>query len=447
MKLFRTLAAGLLVAVLVVLQVGVASATVSAVTAAAVPAADGAGLTASVTPGEAGRAERVRVESSGWPARTQVQAVVCGDLAIGGSAACDQTTGVLGLSDVDGKVELDLVVGNPPRPCPCVVRIASYTGPALAVDTPFVITGHPVGTPPTPTIPMPNLAISDVSLEGGGGLGATIGALFGLAPARTLVVTVRNEGTAAAVNPPVKIGVEKSERAKPSVVDGRDLTIEPLQTATVKTSVTLPVFAFGTYHVVGAVGEGEVAAPFATTWTAYPWGLIALYVPLLILLVWGIRRRLAARRERQARVGDPAQAASLLERPYPLPDVVYVDAVGGFLVSPKAVGKTGLIKQLDGRLARGDLEGLLHDPTAVLSAEAVQGLGPGGTPGDPGAAVVDLRALDAWLTRQHPCAPAHDAGGAGETDGAARTADAIVDVAAADAWLDRREHMRSSQAT
>lgn len=446
MKLFRTLAAGLLVAVLVVLQVGVASATVSAVTAAAVPAADGGGLTASVTPGEAGRAERVRVQSSGWPARTQVQAVVCGDLAIGGSAACDQTTGVLGLSDVDGKVDLDLVVGNPPRPCPCVVRIASYTGPALAVDTPFVITGHPVGTPPTPTIPMANLTISDVSLEGDGGLGRTIGALFGFAPARTLVVKVRNEGTAAAVNPPVKLGVEKSERLKPSVVDGRDLTIEPLQTATVKTSVTLPFAAWGTFHVIGAVGEGEVAAPFATTWTTYPWGLFLVNLLLLFFLVWAIRHRRAVMRERAARVGDPERAASLLERPYPLPDVVYVDAVGGFLVSPKAVGKTGLIKQLDGRLERGDLEGLLHDPTAVLSAEAVQGLGPVGTSGDPGAAVVDLLALDAWLTRLHPGASTHEAGGATETEGGARTADAIVDVAAADAWLDRREHKRSSQA-
>ncbi|KAA1420497.1 hypothetical protein FE697_016185 [Mumia zhuanghuii] len=406
--------------------------------AAAVPAADAKpGLSATVTPGEGRPGANVEVKGAGWPPLTQVQAVVCGDLAIGGSGACDQSAAALAVSNVDGELDIDLVVGNPPRPCPCVVRVASYTGPALAVDAPFVVTGHAVGTPPSVVTPQPDLVVTDVRLVGGGGLAG----LFGAAPARKLVVEVENQGTAPAYNPEILIGVGRSDLQKPDVALTRDITVLPLQSTTIESKIELPFAAFGTYHVVGSIGEGPSGTQFETTWGAYPWGLVAINLLALLLLAWAVRRRIAARKARP-QLAEAEKAA--LASPYPLPDVVYVDALGGFLVSPKAVGRSGLIKRLDGRLEQRDLETLLHDPAAagvIATAGAAAGAR-GGSSGD-GASVVDLLALESWLRRRHPgAAPEHNGGG----DGSPTAPDSVVDVDAVDTWLDRRDK-RSSQST
>ncbi|PJJ56356.1 hypothetical protein CLV56_0562 [Mumia flava] len=414
-------------------------------------AEDGPGLGATASPGAGAPGDRIHIDGAGWPALTQIQAVVCGDLAVGGSAACDQTTAILAVANVDGEIDLDMVVGNPPKPCPCVVRVASYTGPALAVDIPFVVSGHPTGTPPSAALPIPSLRVTDVRLEGDGG----IAGLFGASPERTLVVTVENVGNAPAVNPEVKIGVGRSDRTEPTVITERNVTIEPLQSVDIETTVALPFAAFGTYHVVGVVGQGEAGTSFSTTWKAYPWGLVALNVIGVVLLVWGIRRRMAARRARPT--VDAARRAEIASRPYPLPDVVYVEAIGGFLVSPAAVGRTGLIKKLDGRLESEDLEALLRDPGLATGTTVLRGAGESSA--RDGAAVVDLAALDAWLVRGSarrradvgmqvldPLAPPlptdPDAGG-GPAEAPATT-DAVVDIDAADGWLDRRQRKESS---
>ena len=50
----------------------------------------------------------------------------------------------------------------------------------------------------------------------------------------------------------------------------------------------LPMAAFGTYHVVGQVGESALGA-FDLEWTTFPWGLFALNMLGLVLIVWGVR--------------------------------------------------------------------------------------------------------------------------------------------------------------
>ncbi len=109
--------------------------------------------------------------------------MVCGDLAIGGSSTCAQESAVLGFVNDEGLAQLDLVVAAPPRPCPCVIRLASYNGPVVAVDIPFVVTGHPVGTPPAPILPSALLTVTDVEVQGDTG----IGSWFGASPTRQLV--------------------------------------------------------------------------------------------------------------------------------------------------------------------------------------------------------------------------------------------------------------------
>ena len=315
-------------------------------------------LSGTAQPSVAAPGDTVEVEGTGWPAGTQVQAVVCGDLAIGGSSACAQESAALGFVNDEGLTQLEVVVAAPPRPCPCVIRLASYNGPVVAVDIPFVVTGHPVGTPPAPILPSALLTVTDVEVQGDTG----IGSWFGASPTRQLVITVRNDGDAVAVNPELTVGVGKAVglEAQPVTID--EFSIDPGETETITVDVSLPFAAFGEYRIVGQVGPSD-AGTYRTTWSSYPWGLVALNVIGLLLLAWGISRRVVARHRR--RLGERAGVAGValgatpgLDKPYVLPDVVYVSEVGGFLVSPKMAGRTNLFKRVDGRLELKDLAAL-----------------------------------------------------------------------------------------
>lgn len=406
-------------------------------------------ISGTAAPNVAAAGETVFVQGTGWPAKTQVQAVVCGDLAIGGSATCAQRSAVLGYVNEEGLVELDLVVSAPPRPCPCVIRLSSYNGPVVAVDIPFVVSGHPVGTPPAPTLPSGLVTVTEVQLEGG----TSIASWFGAAPEKQLVITVRNDGDAVALDPEVGVGVGKADdlEAQPVRIDG--LSLDPGETETVRIDVTLPFAAFGEYRVIGQVGVAE-AGTFSTTWTSYPWGLVALNVLGALLLAWGIRRRLEARRRR--RLGEQAGVAGValgatpgLERPYVLPDVVYVSEVGGFLVSPKMAGRSGLLKRVEGRLEVQDLAAL---GAVTVAGTPMLSLPAADSPVAAGDAVVDLTALDMHLARRagetvEDAAPVPVAVGRGGRRRAARSSsgqgsgqgsgqdEAVVDMDAADAWL------------
>ena len=143
--------------------------------------------------------------------------------------------------------------------------------------------------------------------------------------AKVFIVNIPYRGTAPAVNPPIKIGVGQSKGTDPNVTVGRDLTIEPLQSTRVEVMVELPFAAFGTYHVVGSVGEGEIGTTFQTTWGAYPWGLIIFTMFCAALLGLGIYVRVKAERAQRAARMSEETSATLMNRSYGLPDVVYVE--------------------------------------------------------------------------------------------------------------------------
>ena len=378
-------------------------------------------MSGTAQPSVAAPGDTVEVEGTGWPAGTQVQAVVCGDLAIGGSSACAQESAALGFVNDEGLTQLEVVVAAPPRPCPCVIRLASYNGPVVAVDIPFVVTGHPVGTPPAPILPSALLTVTDVEVQGDTG----IGSWFGASPTRQLVITVRNDGDAVAVNPELSVGVGKAVglEAQPVTID--EFSIDPGETETITVDVSLPFAAFGEYRIVGQVGPRRAAA-YWTTWSSYPWGLVALNVIGLLLLAWGISRRVVARHRRTARGAGRRGGVALgatpgLDKPYVLPDVVYVSEVGGFLVSPKMAGRTNLFKRVDGRLELKDLAALgalTAAGTPMLSLPATERRLPPGTRWStsppwtrtwPGAAA-RWPADAGWLRRRRRCSPSARAG-------------------------------------
>ena len=272
------------------------------------------------------------------------------------------------------------------------------------------------------------------------------------------MITVRNDGTAPAVDP------ELTARgsARPSDVEATPvridaLTLAPGQTQTVVVGVSLPFAAFGDYQVVGQVGE-QSAGRYQVAWSSYPWGLVALNVLGLLLLAWGVTRRI---RKRRAGPATAAAAVAPGSRPYRLPDVVYVSEVGGFLVSPQMAGRSGLMKRVSGRLELQDLAAFGDGPSVlpVAAAGAAATLaGAAGATGQrraAGEAVVDIAALDSHLARRR----AWQRGEAGSErrsrrgpgsrrssrrrssgsgrGGSSAGDEAVVDLDAVDGWLNR----------
>ncbi len=212
---------------------------------------------------------------------------------------------------------VDDVTTDPPQEADPASEAATATPPASTTPPATVLPPGSVTTPPA-DIPLPedipvvkppaetptgtpgveDLSVSEERLDGQ----MTMSELFGGSPERDLVFLVENVGTETVENPVVRVSVGRSEDVEPEIVDAEVGVLDPGEQTVVTVPLELPMAAFGTYRVVGQVGETEVGA-FEVEWTTYPWGLFALNVLALALLAWGIRTRLAQRR--------PAGAAAL----------------------------------------------------------------------------------------------------------------------------------------
>lgn len=234
--------------------------------------------------------------------------------------------------------------------------------PDLPVDEP----GVPVSGDPEEVVE--DLAVSEVRLDGQ----ATLGELFGGAPERDLIFIVQNLGDETVDNPIVRVSVGRSADVEPQVVDAEVGVLDPGEQAVVTVPVTLPMAAFGTYHVVGQVGETDNGS-FTVEWTTYPWGLFALNALALTLLALGVRHRLELRRKAGAAVLDVPGGESVV-------DLGAADAWWSYRsgAGPKPVARPPLA------------------PLAPGSPDA----GPAPDEPLPGEAIVDLAAAEAWWSKR-----------------------------------------------
>lgn len=254
---------------------------------------------------------------------------------------------------------------------------------AGAGSTPQAVVTPPVEIPlpeevpvvvPTPGAPVVDateeLAVSEVRLDGH----ATLGELFGGAPERDLIFLVENVGAQTVTDPVVRVGVGRSDDLEPQPVAAEIGDLPPGGREVVSVPLELPMAAFGTYKVVGQVGDTDAGA-FALEWSTYPWGLFALNAVALALLAWGVQRRVGLRRE------SNAAALDLPENGEAVVDLTAADAWwayrNGTGARPKAPGSTVV----------------LGAPTGPAEPSL---------PADPlesGDAVVDLDAAEAWWQR------------------------------------------------
>ncbi|WP_436529387.1 LEA type 2 family protein [Actinoplanes sp. HUAS TT8] len=330
--------------------------------------ADASGQVARLSTGSAKPGETVRVTGEGWAAGKLLQFVTCGEGGLTGSAACDMRAALATPVRADGTFVVDLQVGDPPKACPCVVHIAGVQGETdEPVNLLLALSGHNSAALPAAATVAHQLEVQDYHLSG-----QTAAAWFGAPEHLKLTFTVRNPTDSTLVDATLqaRLGGGGSD----NVFHQEKVTgLGPGQSRTFTVPVDIPLFAFGRYVVTADVGG---LAGVRMRYNAYPWGLILINVAGVLLIAWGVLRRLLRRRE--LRHVNPADAM--------LPAVVRLGGLGAYLVFDDAPGA----RRLHGRAgAQLSLDGLRH----------LIGPGQGQQRGD---SVLDVDALGHVLARRYP---------------------------------------------
>ncbi|MFJ4472657.1 hypothetical protein ACIP2X_34935 [Streptomyces sp. NPDC089424] len=238
-------------------------------------AADGPGVKLSTS--QAGTGGSVTVTGSGWRGRALLMILICGQSVpsrgvVGGTNSCANADGRAVTTDAEGRFRKELPVAEPPVPCPCVVHVATVTGPEAGADAIFQVAGHSVEPLPAQPAGGRLSVLDDTRLEGSGGLLTW----FGAPPARTLVLTVGNVGTSAVVDPVFQVGTAHGVFAPEWQEQRWRGTIAPGRKARIRLPAELAAGAHGDYTVSLKYG-GKVLAeqPWAV---GRPWGVTLFWI-------------------------------------------------------------------------------------------------------------------------------------------------------------------------
>ncbi|MFJ4781035.1 hypothetical protein [Streptomyces sp. NPDC088762] len=222
---------------------------------------------------EAAKGTEITVNGTGWPAKTLVMLLVCGQNMIGGTNSCANADGTAVSVADDGRFAAKLPVVAPPKPCPCVVNVTSVNGDQSTVATPLKITDHPVAELPAESGTARLAMLTGVRLEGEDG----VLTWFGAPPSRTFKVTVGNLGSAPVKDPVFQLGTAHGVFAPLWEEVRWKGTIPPGGKAEVALDATLTAGAYGDYTISLKYGETVVATQ--------PWGVDR---PYGVLLFWGL---------------------------------------------------------------------------------------------------------------------------------------------------------------
>ena len=245
--------------------------------AAGPAAADATDPTVAVSPKKAGAGDDISVTGKGWKPGTLLTLLICGQNAIGGTNSCANAGGRAATTDANGAFSRQMPVTAPPRPCPCVVHVATVMGDPVVVDAPFVVAGHPVAPLPTQTTGG-RLAVLAARLEGSSGLLTW----FGAPPQRTLVITVGNLGSDPAKDPVFQVGASHGVFAPLWEDQPWHGTVQPGKKQQIKLPVELASGAHGDYTVSLRYG-GKVLA--ANPWSVgRPWGVTLFWLLLCVVV-------------------------------------------------------------------------------------------------------------------------------------------------------------------
>lgn len=199
-------AAALFVALLMALLPALPVLPATGARAAATRAAD-AKPVVTLSEQQAGKGGEITVKGGGWRPKALLMMLICGRSTtdrgvIGGTNSCANAEGRAVTTDARGAFRKKMPVAEPPVPCPCVVHVATVTGEQAAADAVFVVAGHPIAPLPKETGGGRLAVLATTRLEGDSG----VLTWFGAPPARHLVFTVGNLGSAPVKDPVFEIG-------------------------------------------------------------------------------------------------------------------------------------------------------------------------------------------------------------------------------------------------
>lgn len=239
--------------------------------------------------------EVLLITGGGWPAGATLIVELCGHGGIRGTVDCDvghQRTAGVGAS---GMFAVELTSGMPPSPCPCVVK-ATDQATQIAATAPIAVAGmYTVPIAAGDERPERTIEISSMTISGGG----TVAELFGAGGRRVLELTLVNTGALAVDSPDLSIAWGQGGDPDGFVAPPDTKSMEPGETQTLLVPLHRDALTFGRHTALVEVqGLGSPVVARATT-TSHPWGLVALALMavqvLLLRLRNRIRRRLARR--------------------------------------------------------------------------------------------------------------------------------------------------------
>ncbi|MFB8104748.1 hypothetical protein ACFC3O_18200 [Streptomyces sp. NPDC056007] len=252
-------------------------------TAPTARAAESDGPSVTLSKKEAGKGGEITVKGGGWRSEALLMLLICGKSTpergvVGGTNSCANAGGRAVTTDKKGAFSKKLPVAEPPEPCPCVVHVATVTGEQGLVDAVFTVAGHPTAPLP-PRADEGRLAVlATTRLEGE----SSLLTWFGAPPARQLVFTVGNLGSAPVEDPVFEIGTAHGVFAPQWEERQWRGTVAPGGKAQIKLPVELSAGAHGDYQVSLRYGTKVLAEqPWGV---GRPWGVTLFWV-LLCLVV------------------------------------------------------------------------------------------------------------------------------------------------------------------
>ncbi|MFF4351492.1 hypothetical protein [Streptomyces sp. NPDC001530] len=238
---------------------------------------------------QAGTGGSITVTGSGWRPKTLLMMLICGQSVpsrgvIGGTNSCANADGRAVTTDTKGNFSKKLPVTEPPKPCPCVVHVATVTGEKAEADAIFMVAGHSVEPLPKEESGGRLSVLTDTRLDGSSGLLTW----FGSPPSRKLVFTVGNVGTAPVKNPVFQVGTSHGVFAPQWEEQQWRGTIAPGRKAQITLPVELSAGAHGDYTVSLKYG-GKVLAE--QPWgVGRPWGVTLFWILLCVVVPGAVFR-------------------------------------------------------------------------------------------------------------------------------------------------------------
>lgn len=233
---------------------------------------------------QAGKGGDITVSGTGWRPGTLLMMLICGQAVpgrgvIGGTNSCANSAGRAVTTDAKGAFRKKMPVAEPPRPCPCVVHVATVTGTQPAtVDAEFKVAGHPVAPLPKAGEGGKLAVLAAARLDGSG----SVLTWFGAPQTRELIVTVGNLGPDPVKDPVFEVGTSHGVFAPQWEKRQWRGTIQPGKKARVALDVQLPPGAHGDYLVSLKYGQKVLAEqPWGV---GRPWGVTLFWVLLSVVV-------------------------------------------------------------------------------------------------------------------------------------------------------------------